>query len=109
MLPPQALLAEIDLHVRIDPHISNQLKAAHKSRRARVKALIKATISRADSKRTTVTTVDTAQMIEVRTLKEADSRRVTALISRVADKADFLIKRISSRALQRTPLRLSLL
>jgi hypothetical protein len=103
----QTLSATIDLHVRIDLHISSRLKMALKSLRAHVRDSVRATISRADFKRMTATTAIMVQMTERRTVKEAVSRRIIP-ISRADVRADFTIKRISSRALPRIPLRLSL-
>ena len=100
MLPVRIDLVKIDLH-RIDLHISSRRRMALKDLKVSVRASVKAEIdlNRADFKRMIVATVDLILTIEVsKTVKEAVSREAIILISRVAVKADSLIKRIDSRA-----------
>ena len=115
MLPARIDLVRIDLHRidlhRIDLHISSRRRMALKDLKVSVRASVKVEIdlNRAASKRTTVATVDLILTIEVsKTVKEAVSREAIILISRVAVKADSLIKRIDSRALPERSLSLSL-
>jgi hypothetical protein len=110
MHPHLLLRVTIDLLARIDPRISSRLRAelSNKDLRAHVPTILVTapTDSRVDFRKMTVAS---ARVTEVsRTTKGAVSKEAVISISRADVRADFMIKRIDSRARLRTPLRLSL-